>query len=160
MSPEARRNRLAAKHMRKTIRYFIAGGCIVAMMLLSGCTVTYRGYEGAARPKDEIAVLNLGSQWSLKQKARAKQVDGTFTIDKDPDLIELLPGEHSITFFPKYGFANEVTEDIVVEPGKTYLVKPFHNPNGSSDILSQGSWWVMIIDHATGNPVDAHPEQP
>ncbi|MGA3161132.1 MAG: hypothetical protein ABSC77_07930 [Terracidiphilus sp.] len=139
---------------------------------------TYQAYSGPTLPRQNVAVLKLSHVW-------VATVDGTpASVCKDYhyayavrqrtryfckshdqiDTIELLPGNHTITFnfgmIPANTWANvnstdtvaDISENISVEAGKKYKAQRWWNKTGQYNRTGQNSynmgidWGVSITE--------------
>ncbi|MGA3025826.1 MAG: hypothetical protein ABSF98_13745 [Bryobacteraceae bacterium] len=136
-----------------------------------GLTVTassaaYRAYSGPALPRKQVAVLTLSHIWvtAVDGKSLWQSWDGApRPYHRPPDPIELLPGQHKITFEFGYNpmgghaYLNDPTliMDIVVEAGKTYKAhrkiqysggKTYVSPGRITNTANIDRWWVEITE--------------
>ncbi len=92
-------------------------------ILSVGC-LSYQTFSGPALPRNQIAVLNLEN---APDSLRVTSVDGA-VVDLYPGVsIQLLPGKHTLSFFPitthSYLSGGAMTKTIWVEAGRTYFAR-------------------------------------
>jgi hypothetical protein len=115
--------------------------------------VLCRAYSGAALPRDQVAVLERAG---LGPIVVITAIDGqsASVCDHDPnaykhrptcyypDVVELLPGHHSMTFWPEFNKSNgALTVEFDAAAGRKYKAK-------SSSSAAPGAWgrWTVEIE--------------
>jgi hypothetical protein len=92
-----------------------------ALLISAGCA-SYQSYSGPALPRNQIAILKL--ERSL-DSLRVSCVDGAAADLYPGASIQLLPGKHTVSFYPliEYGHFSgaDATYTITVKAGKTYV---------------------------------------
>ena len=95
----------------------------IALLMSAGC-VSYQSYSGPALPRNQIAILKLEH---APDSLRVSCVDGSAANLYQGASIKLLPGKHTILFYPfsDYGHFSgaAATNTIIVEAGKTYVAR-------------------------------------
>jgi len=126
--------------------------------LLAGCGTTYQAYPGSALPSDQVAILKLEQNTSAPGGVGVRGIDGKQVQCNYGDAIQLLPGQHTISFIwyiplnpygpDEYG---PVMQTLVVQGGKTYSASlGWKQPGNSVSPLFNGPyspqnvWWVVI----------------
>ena len=131
--------------------------CIIGLAVLGVGCLSYQSFSGPSLPRNRIAVLELEN---AADSLRVTSIDGT-VVDLYPGTsIQLLPGNHALSFFPKtestYYSGTAITKSIWVEAGKTYVahVKIIHldTLRGVSAPLSERLYahahdvkWLVVI---------------
>ena len=92
-------------------------------ILIVGC-VSYQSFSGPPLPRNQIAVLKLEN---APDSLRVTCIDGT-VMDLYPGAsIQLLPGKHTMSFFPKtehtYFSGAARIQTLWVVAGKTYIAR-------------------------------------
>ena len=92
-----------------------------SLLMSAGCA-SYQSYSGPALQRNQIAILKLEH---APDSLRVSSVDGSAADLYPGALIQLLPGKHTLSFYPlpEYGHISgaSVTNTINVEAGKTYV---------------------------------------
>lgn len=104
---------------------------LLALSLLTSCSLTYRQYQGDPLPPDKIGVLKIPADGDSRETVRIHVVDGKRHRNfygsgwDGSGQIEFLPGKHSIIVYVWLrGFQSfERRLDFLVEAGKTYVVR-------------------------------------
>ena len=100
----------------------------LALLAGAGCE-SYQSYSGPRLPPNQIAMLKLVH---ANASLRVSSIDGSKADLYPGALIQLLPGKHTLSFYPifEYGrFAGPAAATtITVEAGKTYAAWPEVTP--------------------------------
>jgi len=97
---------------------------IIGLAVLGVGCLSYQSFPGPSLPRNRIAVLKLEN---APDSLRVTCIDGK-VVDLYPGTsIELLPGNHTLSFFPKtestYYSGTAISKMIWVEAGKTYVAQ-------------------------------------
>ena len=113
---------------------------ILTVIIFSGCSTIYRGYEGMPLSADKIAILEHPN--AMHSPFILEDVDGKWRGMGVIERYELLPGEHSITCTLHNPFLTsaKITIFFKAEANKTYIA---HAKVGNS------RWAMLIIEKAT-----------
>ena len=118
---------------------------VLLASVLTGCSLpVYKSYTGSALPRNQVAILALGTVWQPQQvNVDLIAVDGRLINDAHVSCegrlfkVELLPGQHTISLIPTHAYfhytadasghtsvkvSSVIDKTFDAEAGKTYVV--------------------------------------